>query len=68
MPRAPDYSAPEPGTAYSPASPTDYLIAAAEMHNSGRLAQLAQSPPSPQSPALGTGRTGVRRKPLRIVR
>lgn len=68
MPRAPmipQMSA--QGIPAAPATPTDFLMAAASMHRDGSLQQALQSPPSPRSVPLGTGR-GARKGHMKVVR
>lgn len=68
MPKAPLIPQMSPsGVPTAPASPTDFLMAAASMHKDGSLQQALQSPPSPRSNPLGTGK-GARRTRLQVLK
>lgn len=67
MPRAPMTPMGPSGVPSNPPSPTDFLMAAADMHSSGALREIAQSPPPPRNPPLGTGR-GARKGHIKVVR
>lgn len=69
MPRAPMIPggmSPQ-GVPTNPATPTDFLMAAASMHQDGSLQQAAQSAPVPRGQPLQTGKVSRHRR-LQVIR
>lgn len=64
MPRAPDTPQDSIGSPAPSPSPTDYLMAAASMHEDGSLRTLSSG--APQNQALS--KIGRGRKPVRVLK
>ena len=69
MPTAPIIpAAMQQGPGGAPASPVNYLMAAADLHNNGGLADAQRSAPLPTGHPLQTGKPITRPKHIRIMK